>query len=127
MAAYRQTVLVAFREVEDSLADVRWLSQQAGALDSSLAGAKRAQRISRSRYDAGAVDYLTVIDADRTVLQSQREANAVAGLRAAATVSLVRRLVVHEVRGDHFSIFEAPRVTAMARLLQRHLHPKVGS
>ena len=92
MARYRQTVLSAFREVEDSLADVRWLSQQATALDGALAGAKRAQRISRSRYDAGAVDYLTVIDADRTVLQSQRDANAVAGLRAAATVSLVRSL-----------------------------------
>lgn len=91
-AHYRQTVLVAFREVEDSLADVRWLSQQGAALDSALAGARRAQRISRSRYDAGAVDYLTVIDADRTVLQSQREANQVAGLRAAATVSLVRSL-----------------------------------
>ncbi|WP_317925017.1 MULTISPECIES: efflux transporter outer membrane subunit [unclassified Cupriavidus] len=92
VARYRQTVLSAFREVEDSLADVRWLSQQATALDSALAGAKRAQRISRSRYDAGAVDYLAVIDADRTVLQSQRDANAVAGLRAAATVSLVRSL-----------------------------------
>jgi len=92
VARYRQTVLVAFREVEDSLADVRWLSQQGVALDSALGGAKRAQRTSRSRYDAGAVDYLTVIDADRTVLQSQRDANAVAGLRAAATVSLVRSL-----------------------------------
>lgn len=92
VASYRQTVLVAFREVEDSLADVRWLRRQGGALDSALAGAKRAQRISRSRYNAGAVDYLTVIDADRTVLQSQREANQVAGLRAAATVSLVRSL-----------------------------------
>ncbi|UBM08199.1 efflux transporter outer membrane subunit [Cupriavidus metallidurans] len=92
VARYRQTVLVAFREVEDSLADVRWFSQQGAALDSALAGAKRAQRTSRSRYDAGAVDYLTVIDADRTVLQSQRDANAVAGLRAAATVSLVRSL-----------------------------------
>jgi multidrug efflux system outer membrane protein len=92
VASYRQTVLVAFREVEDSLADVRWLSQQGTALDGALAGARRAQRISRSRYDAGAVDYLTVIDADRTVLQSQREANQVAGLRAAATVSLVRSL-----------------------------------
>ncbi|MHA3014376.1 efflux transporter outer membrane subunit [Cupriavidus necator] len=92
VARYRQTVLSAFREVEDGLADVRWLSQQATALDGALAGAKRAQGISRSRYDAGAVDYLTVIDADRTVLQSQRDANAVAGLRAAATVSLVRSL-----------------------------------
>jgi multidrug efflux system outer membrane protein len=92
VANYRQTVLVAFREVEDSLADVRWLSQQGVALDSALAGAKRAQRTSRSRYDAGAVDYLTVIDADRTVLQSQRDANAVAGLRAGATVALVRSL-----------------------------------
>ncbi|CAG2147299.1 Toluene efflux pump outer membrane protein TtgI [Cupriavidus yeoncheonensis] len=92
VARYRQTVLVAFREVEDSLADVRWLSQQATALDGALGGARRAQRTSRSRYDAGAVDYLTVIDADRTVLQSQRDANAVAGLRAAATVALVRSL-----------------------------------
>lgn len=92
VATYRQTVLTAFREVEDSLADVRWLSQQSTALDSAIAGARRAQRISRSRYDAGAVDYLTVIDADRTVLQSQRDANTVAGLRAAATVSLVRSL-----------------------------------
>ncbi|WP_244788317.1 efflux transporter outer membrane subunit [Cupriavidus pauculus] len=91
-ARYRQTVLVAFREVEDSLADTRWLSQQARALDAVIAAARRAQRISRSRYEGGAVDYLTVIDADRTVLQAQREASQVAGLRAAATVSLVRSL-----------------------------------
>ncbi|MCP3024387.1 efflux transporter outer membrane subunit [Cupriavidus basilensis] len=92
VASYRQSVLTAMREVEDSLADVRWLSQQAGALDGALGGARRAAKISRSRYEAGAVDYLTVIDADRTVLQSQREANQVAGLRASATVALVRRL-----------------------------------
>lgn len=92
VAAYRQSVLTALREVEDSLADVRWLSQQAGALDSALGGARRAAKLSRIRYEAGAVDYLTVIDADRTVLQSQREANQVAGLRAFATVALVRRL-----------------------------------
>ncbi len=92
VASYRQSVLTAMREVEDSLADVRWLSQQAGALDGALGGARRAAKISRSRYEAGAVDYLTVIDADRTVLQSQRDANQVAGLRASATVALVRRL-----------------------------------
>ncbi|WP_020204764.1 efflux transporter outer membrane subunit [Cupriavidus sp. WS] len=92
VASYRQSVLTALREVEDSLADVRWLSQQAGALDGALGGARRAAKISRSRYEAGAVDYLTVIDADRTVLQSQRDANQVAGLRASATVALVRSL-----------------------------------
>jgi outer membrane protein, multidrug efflux system len=43
-----------------------------------------------NKYQEGAVDFLDVIDADRTVLQAQRAAVQLAGLQAVSTVSLIR-------------------------------------
>ena len=89
---YRQVVLVAFREVEDSLADLRILQDQTVTQAEAVKASTRAAHLSRAQYQEGAVNFLDVIDADRTVLQSQRAAAQVAGLQAVSTVNLIRAL-----------------------------------
>ncbi len=92
VADYHQNVLVAFREVEDSLAGLRILSEQAREQAQSIASARRAAQLSTTRYRAGYVNYLEVIDAERSVLGTQRAATQIERERALATVSLIRAL-----------------------------------
>lgn len=91
-ADYRQRVLVAFREVEDSLAGIRLLSEQARTQARAVDSAQRAAHISQTRYREGAVSYLDVIDAERSVLQTRRLAAQLEGARADASVALIRAL-----------------------------------
>jgi multidrug efflux system outer membrane protein len=53
---------------------------------------RRATRIAQARYDAGAVGYLDVIDAQRTQLDAERQANRVLAAQALGTVALIRAL-----------------------------------
>ncbi|HEU0072230.1 MAG TPA: efflux transporter outer membrane subunit [Alphaproteobacteria bacterium] len=92
VAAYRQTVLTAFREVEDNLASVRILADQAVAQGQAVAAAQRAANLSRIQYDAGSVNYLDVMDADRSVLAQRRAEVQLAGERARSSVGLIRAL-----------------------------------
>jgi multidrug efflux system outer membrane protein len=92
VANYRQTVLGALREVEDNLSALRFLAQQAQENGRSVESARRAADLSSTRYRAGYVGYLEVIDAERQVLATQRAALQTDRERALATVSLVRAL-----------------------------------
>jgi multidrug efflux system outer membrane protein len=92
IAKYRQQVLQAFQEVEDNLSDLRILEQQTQTGNEAVQASTRAAEISRIQYRDGAVNYLDVIDAERTVLQSQTTAVQLFGLQAAATVNLIRAL-----------------------------------
>jgi multidrug efflux system outer membrane protein len=89
---YRQLVLVAFREVEDNLSDLRILQDQTLTQAEAVKASTRAAQLSRTQYKGGAVNFLDVIDADRSVLQSQRAAAQLAGLQAVSTVNLIRAL-----------------------------------
>jgi multidrug efflux system outer membrane protein len=89
---YRQLVLVAFREVEDNLSELGILQNQTLTQAEAVKASTRAAQLSRIQYQEGAVNFLDVIDADRTVLQSQRAAAQLAGLQAVATVNLIRAL-----------------------------------
>ena len=92
VANYRQTVLTAFREVEDNLSNLRILSDQIAAQDAALQASQRAARISHAQYNEGSISYLDVIEADRTVLTQQRVSVQLDGERARSTVQLVRAL-----------------------------------
>jgi multidrug efflux system outer membrane protein len=92
VAAYRQTVLGAFGEVEDGLVSLRTLAGQADATRDSVVSASRAFKIAESRYNAGASSYLEVIDAQRTLVSIQRLDAQIKGARAASTVALIRAL-----------------------------------
>ena len=92
VANYRQTVLSAFREVEDNLSSLRLLRGQTDAQDAALQASMRAAHLSQTQYREGSISYLDVIEADRTVLQQQRVAVQLDGERARSTVNLIRAL-----------------------------------
>ena len=92
VANYRSQVLTAFREVEDSLSDLRLLDDQIRAQNDAVAAAARAQHLSEAQYREGQVNYLDVLDSQRTVLAAQRQASQLAGSQAVATVNLIRAL-----------------------------------
>ncbi|PVY68331.1 multidrug efflux system outer membrane protein [Pusillimonas noertemannii] len=92
VAAYRQTVLNAFREVEDGLSSLRILKDQTQVQDAAVRQASRAAELSLVQYREGSVSYLDVLDADRQVLVQQRASLALDGERAQAAVALVRAI-----------------------------------
>ena len=71
LAIYKNTLLVALREVEDALIDLKGLAGSRTALEQALASARDTQRISQERYDKGLSGYLEVVEAGRTVLRVQ--------------------------------------------------------
>ncbi|VVM83249.1 Multidrug/solvent efflux pump outer membrane protein MepC [Pseudomonas fluorescens] len=92
VANYRQQVLVAFREVEDNLSELRILDQQTKVQSEAVTASGRASTVARAQYREGNVVYLNVLDAQRSVLQAQRAAVQLQGAQAAATVNLIRAL-----------------------------------
>src|SRR5258705_53385 len=92
IANYRQRILVAFGEVESSLAGVQHLATQAAAQNRALANARRAAGLAEDRFRAGIVSYLEVVDANRGVLQTERGSAQLAGQRLVTTVQLIKAL-----------------------------------
>ncbi|WP_028227324.1 efflux transporter outer membrane subunit [Paraburkholderia ferrariae] len=92
VAQYRQTVLDAFGQVEDNLATLRVLEQEALAQDRAVAAAQRTLAIVDNRYRSGAITYLDVVVAQTTALNNEREAVTIARRRMAASVALVKAL-----------------------------------
>lgn len=92
VANYRETVLVAFREVEDGLANVRILQDQAQVEEAAVQASTRAAQLSRTQYDDGQVSYLDVIETERTLLETRRRAIQLQGEQATSTVQLIRAL-----------------------------------
>ncbi len=71
LANYRNVLLVALREVEDALVDLKGLAGSRSALDHAHASAKDTQRLAQDRYDKGLSSYLEVVEAGRSVLRIQ--------------------------------------------------------
>ena len=92
VAQYRQQVLVAFKEVEDNLSDLRLLDDQIEAQDDAVNASQRAAHLSQTQYQEGQVSYLDVIDSERQVLQTQLQASHLEGTQAVSTVNLIRAL-----------------------------------
>ncbi|SIT35244.1 RND efflux system, outer membrane lipoprotein, NodT family [Paraburkholderia ribeironis] len=92
VAQYRQTVLNAFGQVEDNLAALRVLEQEAIAQDDAVAAAQRSLAVVSDRYKNGAITYLDVVVAQTTALTNERNAVAIARRRMAASVALVKAL-----------------------------------
>src|SRR6266568_7406260 len=92
VARYRQQVLVAFGEVENSLSGIRHLVDQAAAQQRAVANASRAAELATDRYRSGIVSYLEVVDASREALQAERGNAQLAGQRLIAAVQLIKAL-----------------------------------
>jgi NodT family efflux transporter outer membrane factor (OMF) lipoprotein len=63
VASYRETVLTAFQQVEDNLAALRILEQEAGVQATAVEAAQRSLSLSNTRYEGGVTSYLEVITA----------------------------------------------------------------
>jgi len=89
VATYRQTVLTAFQQVEDQLAAIRILSQQAAVQAKATAAAEQAVQIALNEYRAGTQNYTTVVTAQATALSDEEQALTTRAQRMAAAVNLI--------------------------------------
>ena len=89
-ATYRQTVITAFQEVEDNLAALRILDEEARLQDEVVQAARHALELTTNQYKAGVVSYLNVISAQTTLLTNERTASSLLGRRLTACVALVK-------------------------------------
>lgn len=89
---YRQTVINAFSDVENALVAIRQLDRQQALQEEAVEQAQLAFELADARYRAGAVDLLTVLDAQRTLFQARDQLVQIKSDRLQATVSLFRAL-----------------------------------
>jgi NodT family efflux transporter outer membrane factor (OMF) lipoprotein len=92
VATYRETVLTAFQDVEDNLATLRWLGQEATAEAAAAAAAEQTLSITENQYQAGTVDYLNVVIAQQAALTAERAVRDLANRRLTASVGLLKAL-----------------------------------
>ena len=92
VAAYRQTVLVSFQQVEDNLAALRILEQEVAIQNKAVAAAHQAVQLTTNQYQAGTVSYLNVMVNQVAALANQKIAVDLQGQRLNASVLLVQAL-----------------------------------
>ncbi len=92
LADYQQAALTAFKEVEDSLAQIRFWTEQAGAQADALSSARRVTELTQARYDAGVLTEFEVVAAQRDELQQERQTAELAARRYAAAIRLIKAL-----------------------------------
>jgi multidrug efflux system outer membrane protein len=90
--AYRSTVLNALREVEDALTGVRLAGDRTASLDSQVVYNRIALTLAETRYQGGVAQFLEVLDAQRTLLNTELSAATAAERRVTAIIDLYRSL-----------------------------------
>ena len=92
VASYRETVLTSFQQVEDNLAALRILEQEAGVQATAVQAAQRSLDLSNTRYEGGVTSYLEVITAQNAALSDEVTAVNILGRRMASAVLLIEAL-----------------------------------
>ena len=92
VAAYRQAVLTGFQEVEDNLAGLAILENEARVQEEAVAAARQSVVITDNQYKAGIVSYLNVLVAQTAELANKRTAIDIQGRRMVAGVLLIKAL-----------------------------------
>ncbi|WP_017524850.1 efflux transporter outer membrane subunit [Pusillimonas noertemannii] len=92
VAAYRLTVLSALQEVEDYLVQLRVLAQEQETQGRALASARESLQLTQNQYDAGMIDYLSVVQVEATALNAERSALDLRLSRQIAAVQLMTAL-----------------------------------
>jgi NodT family efflux transporter outer membrane factor (OMF) lipoprotein len=92
VAQYRQTVLDAFRDVEDQLATTRVLEQQYALRKQASEAADQTEAQVLNRYRAGQVSYTEVVTAQVTALSARRALVQLTGSRQTSAVALIQAL-----------------------------------
>jgi NodT family efflux transporter outer membrane factor (OMF) lipoprotein len=90
VAGYRQTVLSAFQEVENDLASLRYLSEEAGQQEQAVTAAQQSLNLELDRYRAGTESYLNVITTQIILLNDQQTAVSILQRRLSAAVDLIK-------------------------------------
>jgi NodT family efflux transporter outer membrane factor (OMF) lipoprotein len=90
--SYRQTVLVAFEEVEDNLAALRFLQDEAATENAAVAAAQRSLDLSTTRYKGGVTNYLEVTTAQSAALSDEVNALNILIRRMSASVLLIKAI-----------------------------------
>ncbi len=102
LAAYRKTVLNAFQDVEDNLAELAVLAEEAQVEESAVKAARRSVAQTTNRYEAGAASYLEVVVAQTFALANERAAVDIARRRMMASVRLIKAM------GGDWSVADLP-------------------
>jgi NodT family efflux transporter outer membrane factor (OMF) lipoprotein len=92
VANYRGITLTAFQEVEDNLAALRILEEEAKAENDAVEAARLSASLTINQYKAGTVSFLSVVTVQTALLNEERSAVGILGRRMAAAVALVRAL-----------------------------------
>jgi outer membrane protein TolC len=92
VAAYRESVLTAFQNVEDNLAALRILSEESTQQAAATAAAERSLELARNRYTGGITSYLEVITAQNAALANERAAIDLRVRRMTASINLIKAL-----------------------------------
>jgi NodT family efflux transporter outer membrane factor (OMF) lipoprotein len=92
VATYRQTSLTAFQEVEDNVAALRILENEAQQQERAVASSKDSLQLFTNRYKGGVDTYLQVITAQTTELANERNAIDIQRRRLDASVLLIKAL-----------------------------------
>jgi NodT family efflux transporter outer membrane factor (OMF) lipoprotein len=108
VANYRQTVLVAFQQVEDNLAGLRILGKEAVIEQTAVREAVEASAIAENEYEEGTVDYTTVVTAQEAELTNRVSALTIAQERLTDAVGLIEAL------GGNWDIGDLPSPSAVS-------------
>jgi outer membrane protein, multidrug efflux system len=92
VAAYVNQILVAYADVEDALTDLHAFSDEVGNLRNAVTASQDYLRLAQVQYKIGLVDYLTVIDAERTLLANQLSLSQNVNLHLGASIQLIKAL-----------------------------------
>jgi len=92
VATYRQTVLAAFQEVEDNLAALHQLADEAAVQQAAVKSSTEAQVMTENQYLAGTVSYLNVVVTQATALSAKNSYISITGRRLIANAGLITAL-----------------------------------
>jgi len=92
VAVYRETVLSAFQEVEDDLASLRYLTEEAQQQAQAVAAAEKSLALELDRYKAGTDSYLSVITTQTIALGDEQTAVTILQRRMTAAVDLIKAM-----------------------------------
>ena len=92
VAAYRQTVLTGFQQVEDNLSTLRILEEQAAVQNGAVQASQEAEQLTLNQYQAGTVAYTSVVTAQATALSNRQSALTILQNRLLASVTLIEAL-----------------------------------
>ncbi|KAF3998416.1 efflux transporter outer membrane subunit [Glaciimonas immobilis] len=92
VAAYKQAVLTSFQEVEDNLATLRILEEEALVQDETVQSARKSVSLILNQYKAGLVNYTSVATVQATALSAENSALSILNRRMAASVQLIAAL-----------------------------------